>query len=50
MQVEYMKVHGFHGNPSWILKKEGVWGLLMTNLTFMKNCPDGVGVGACKVS
>ena len=21
-----MKVHGFHGNPSWILKNEGVWG------------------------
>ena len=21
-----MKFHSFHGNPSWILKNEGVWG------------------------
>ena len=21
-----MKFHSFHGNPSWVLKNEGVWG------------------------
>ena len=31
-----MKFHSFHGNPSWILKNKGVWGLLMNNLVLIK--------------
>ena len=36
------EIHGFHGNSSWILNNEGVWGLLMNNLALMKNWP-GMG-------
>ena len=43
--LEHMNFHGFHGNPSWILKNADVWGLLLNNLALMKNCQGEGGMG-----
>ena len=47
-----MKCHGFHGNPSWIMKNEGVWGSPKEQFGAHERLPwdvGGGGGGACKV-
>ena len=41
--LEYMKYHGFNGNPSWIMKNEGVWGSPKEQLDTHENLSWDVG-------
>ena len=40
-----MKCHGFHGNPSWVMKNESVWGSPKEQFGAHEKLPWDVGGG-----